>query len=257
MEIYKREMDQDYWDGMAQVYEQEIFSVFHNDRQGLIKDMVRQIARPEATVADIGCGIGHFLPILSACFGHVYANDLSARLLGSASEKYGGAGNVTFLHGDVGVVFKKIPRVDCVFSVNALISSSISVRQRMLQAMSAILKPGGHLVLVVPALESALFVDLKFMHWKWKDGMTLPAAVRSTFPPQDSGRDRIRQGIVSIDGVATKHYLREELILRLSDFSLDVLDICKIKYGWETEFEDPPEWTGIPQPWDWLVLAKK
>jgi SAM-dependent methyltransferase len=250
-------MDRGYWDGIADVYEKEIFSVLHNDHQGLIKEEINKAASPDATVADIGCGIGYFIPILADAFGHVYANDISGKLLKTAKSSYGDLPNVTFLRGDVGFVFKRIPKVDCILSVNSLISSSISVRQRMLQAMSAILRPGGKFILVVPSLESKLFVDLKHMHWKWKEGMALPAALRSTFAQNDNESGRVRQGIIHIDGVATKHYLREELFVRLSDFDLEVENIRKIKYGWETEFENPPEWMGEPYPWDWLVTAKK
>ena len=142
----RREMDKTYWDSMAGSYEKEILSVLHSDKRGLIRKYLKKFASPQASVADIGCGIGHFLPLLSESFGKVYANDISRALLKRAQHDHGPRGNIQFLPGDVGLVFRKIPRVDCVVSVNALIASSMAVRERIFKAISDRLKPGGHLV---------------------------------------------------------------------------------------------------------------
>ncbi|MBF0123050.1 MAG: class I SAM-dependent methyltransferase [Candidatus Omnitrophica bacterium] len=253
----RREMDKRYWDGMACAYEEEIHSVLHCDRQGVIEKRLRKIASVSRTVADIGCGIGHFLPILSKYFKRVYANDISEDLLARAQADHEKLPNITFLAGDIRSAFKKIPRVDCVVSVNSLISSSMSIRHKMLEAMAKILKPDGSLVLVVPSLESSLFVDLRFVQWKWKDGSSFATALRSVYVKDPLADNKARQGILGIDGVATKHYLKEELCFLLKEAGLDVKEVVKIEYGWDTEFERVPRWMGAPYPWDWLVIAQR
>ena len=257
MGVFRREMNRRYWDGMAKAYEKEIFSVFHSDRASLIRKCIRRIAAKDHSVVDLGCGIGHFLPTLAKHFGRVYANDISQALLNRAKESHGCLSNITYLQGDIRSAFRELPQVNCVVSVNSLISSSAGVRRRMLEAGTKILKPKGHFVLVVPSLESALFVDVQFAQWKRKDGMSLARSARSVYPKNTDADNKARQGIFPIDGVATKHYLEEELRLLLAEVALDTLSIKKIEYDWDTEFENPPRWMKKPYPWDWLVVARK
>ena len=218
---------------------------------------LRRISSRSRSVADIGCGIGHFLPVLSRYFKRVYANDISEALLARARKDHKKLSNITFLAGDICSAFKKIPRVDCVVSVNSLISSSMSIRHKMLEAMAKILKPGGNLVLVVPSLESSLLVDLRFVQWKWKDGSSFVTALRSVYLKDPLADHKARQGILGIDGVATKHYLKEEICFLLNDAGMDVKEVVKIEYGWDTEFERVPRWMRAPYPWDWLVIARR
>ena len=133
----------------------------------------------------------------------------------------------------------------------------MNIRHRMLEAMGKVLKPGGHLVLVVPSLESSLLVDLRFVQWRWKDGSSFGRALRSVYPQDPLADHKARQGILGIDGVATKHYLREELHFILEDAGMDVKEVVKIEYSWDTEFERVPRWMREPYPWDWLVIARR
>jgi hypothetical protein len=161
------------------------------------------------------------------------------------------------LPGDINVVFKKIPRVDCVLSVNALIASSMAIREKLFKAVTARLKPEGHLVLVVPSLESILLVDLRLVEWKRKSGTRPQQALRSTYASSALADNKMRQGIIAIDGVATKHYLKEELEFILASYKMNVLETVKIEYGWDSEMDHPPAWMRAPYPWDWLVVARK
>ena len=65
------------------------------------------------------------------------------------------------------------------------------------------------------------------------------------------------QGNAEIDNVPTKHYLKEELQLLLSNEGFIAEDFKKIEYEWNTEFLKPPKWLPEPKPWDWMVVARK
>ena len=152
----------------------------------------------------------------------------------------------------------RLPKVDFALSVNSLLTPSLTQRNSMFDLVCRHINPGGHLVLVVPSLESALLTDYRLIEWNLKSGMSPGNAVRSGFrTSKGSDIPRLRQGIVNIHGVDTKHYLEEELIILLKSRGMEVLEIEKIQYPWETEFDHPPRWMKEPFPWDWLCVAGK
>jgi len=128
----------------------------------------------------------------------------------------------------------------------------------MLDLVANHLGPGSHLVLVVPSLESALLTDFRLIEWNLRDGMKPSAAVRAGFRAhRQTDNPHLHEGIVQIDDVPTKHYLKEELVALLERRSMRILDIYKIEYSWKTEFASPPRWMRSPFPWDWLLVAEK
>jgi hypothetical protein len=110
---------------------------------------------------------------------------------------------------------------------------------------------------VVPSLESALYSDFRLVQWNLKTGLTHSQAVSGLKETANDTDLPLRQGIIDIDGVPTKHYLKEELVALFADLPFKVLAIEKVEYAWETEFDGPPEWMNEPYPWDWLILLEK
>ena len=64
------------------------------------------------------------------------------------------------------------------------------------------------------------------------------------------------EGIVTVGGIATKYWMREELIATLADFELSVRKVRRVEYGWSQEIENPPSWLAGARPWDWLVVCE-
>ncbi|WP_315815844.1 hypothetical protein [Paraflavitalea speifideaquila] len=81
-------MDKKYWDEMSPKYEEEIFDVLKNDKHGVIKSRIQEFASPKKTVADIGCAVGKWLPLLSSSFEKVYALDHSEKYTAYAQAKF-------------------------------------------------------------------------------------------------------------------------------------------------------------------------
>ncbi|MBI4581776.1 MAG: class I SAM-dependent methyltransferase [Planctomycetes bacterium] len=251
-------MDKAYWDGLAGCYARKVFDVLGQDRRETICSRIARLGGAGKSAADAGCGTGRFLPILCRCFSKVIAIDVSHGLLQKARRRCRAHSNVRFLRADLSRGGTEWPAVDLVVCVNCLITPSAPRRTRMLSAMRAHMKSGGHLLLVVPSLESALYSGFRLVEWNRKDGMTPSQAVRAGW-----GRDgkslslRVGQGLVALDGVWTKHFLKEELEVTAADLNLDLVEIVKVEYGWNTEFNRPPRWLGSPLPWDWLVVATR
>ncbi len=249
-------MDERFWDGVALDYDHEIFDVLAHDRQNLIRSHIERLGSQDRAAGDFGCGIGKFVPFLAAGFGQVHAVDISQGLLRRAREAWGHLPNVSFKRADLAAPGGQRPRLDFVLCVNVLIMPSLLTRTRILATIRRRLRTGGRLLLVIPALESALLTNFRLVHWNVRDGLPHAAAFNAGFPKPET-RPRLEHGLVTLQDVLTKHYLKEEIEMVLNEAGFRVEQLAKIKYGWETEFTDPPRWMKEPYPWDWLLLAEK
>ncbi|HRZ39526.1 MAG TPA: class I SAM-dependent methyltransferase [Candidatus Omnitrophota bacterium] len=243
-------MDAAYWNGKAGVYEEEIFNVWEGDRDGTLKSFFERGEFRSQTVLDCGCGIGHGIATLAKHFKSVHAVDISKECLTVAQERHGSLANVKFFAADLAKRSSALPAADCAVSINSVITPSLKTRMKMLKNIREHLKPGGLLVLVVPSLESYYYASYKLIEWKLREGAG--GVLRFGHEPLFKGH-----GVLPIDGVLTKHYLREELISFLRLVGFEVEEVQKIRYDWDTEYENPPRWMREPYPWDWMCVARR
>ncbi len=248
-------MKREYWNNMSCCYEDEIFSVLHNDREHLVLEQIRKLGASEKIAGDYGCGTGHFLPCLSESFQKVFAIDISRALIAKAKTNCSHLTNVEYITADLAAADLRLADTHFILSVNTLIMPSLAVRLRILDGLAGHIIKNGHLVLVVPSLESAMLTDFRLIQMNLRTGFSPASAVRAGF--EKNGHYHLRQGIVPIDNVPTKHYLKEELVALLERRGLRIEEILKIEYNWNTEFDSPPRWMKHPYPWDWLVVARK
>ncbi|RKX34079.1 MAG: class I SAM-dependent methyltransferase [Verrucomicrobia bacterium] len=249
-------MNRAYWNAVADSYKSEIFSVLEHDTRGLIRKRVTAFAGRDRTAADLGCGVGHFLPLLTGGYSRVHACDLSQACLDRAMKAHRELQNVSYGVCDLAAGRIAIPPVDFALCINVLITSSLSVRARMFRNLKSYLLENGHILIVVPSVESALLTSARLIQWNQREGHPASEAEKIGLPCSGSVR-QIHRGNIPIDGVITKHYLKEELEFLLPDNGLEVLEVEKICYSWTTEFAEPPDWMTNPHPWDWMVLARR
>lgn len=252
-------MDKKYWDEIAECYESEIFDVLDNDSEGLIVGLIEKFGKNCSIASDLGCGIGRFLPTLSDTCEKVLAVDFSRKIMERAEEECSHLDNVRFIRMDLSSRDADLPAVELCICVNALITPSLDERLRMFDFIAEHLQEKGHLILVVPSLESAMLYDFRQIEWNLRNGLRPSAAVNADFRSRKiiTNPEGLHEGIVLVDDVATKHFLREELIATLESRELRILELCKIKYPWSTEFMSAPRWMQEPYPWDWLLIARK
>jgi SAM-dependent methyltransferase len=250
-------MDVKYWNEVAEHYDRDIFDVLANDKKNLLSSRIHTFGSDEKTASDLGTGIGKFLPMLSENFGHVYAYDISETCLRQAREHCAELSNVEFIRTDLSAGKQRMPKVDFILCVNSLIMPSMSQRAQYLKLIRTHLKQKGHLLLVVPSLESALYSRLRLIEWNVRRGLSYGTAVTAGVNgSRNPNASRLQQGIINLEHVPTKHYLEEELYSTLGDLGFELCEIVKIEYGWKTEFSHPPRWMKAPFPWDWLVTAR-
>ena len=247
-------MDRNYWEKIAPDYNEEIFDVLKNDKKGIIRSAIIKRASPSKTVADIGCAVGKWLPVLAPAFKQVLALDISIENLAIAQRTYPQYTNVDYIRADMSAAKIKLQKCDLAVCINAILTDSVKKRDNFFKNLSRIIKKGGHLVLVVPSLESWMMTHI--IQNKWKIDEDLFAKKYSAKAGSKKYRN-ILQGHADIDQVPTKHYLQEELDLVLSLHKFSIETIQKIEYNWKTEFVKPPKWLKRPNPWDWMLVAKK
>jgi 2-polyprenyl-3-methyl-5-hydroxy-6-metoxy-1,4-benzoquinol methylase len=247
-------MEKGYWEKIAPSYETEIFDVLKNDTSGKIVKSILSFAGPKKSVIDIGCAVGKWMPVLAPVFGKVQAIDISNNNLKIAAKKYPHYTNITYERVDMSAASIKIKKYDSAICINAILTSSLKKRNLFFKHMASYIKKGGDLVLVVPSLESKLFSHIIANKYNVDD------AKKDKAPTGKRAISQIRfikDGVTDIDDVPTKHFLKEELELLLTLAGFTVEKIEKINYKWSTEFHKPPSWLKNPQPWDWMVKAKK
>lgn len=247
-------MEKNYWEKIAPTYETEIFDVLKNDKSGKIVKSILSFAHPKKSVIDIGCAVGKWMPVLAPVFGKVQAIDISNNNLKIAAKKYPQYTNISYERVDMSAPTVKVKKYDAAICINAILTSSLKKRNLFFKHMTSFIKKGGDLVLVVPSLESKLFSHIIANKYNVDD------AKKDKAPSGKRAISQIRfikDGVTDIDDVPTKHFLKEELELLLTLAGFTVEKIEKINYKWSTEFHKPPTWLKTPQPWDWMLKAKK
>ena len=247
-------MNKKYWDDLFENYDTEILDVFKNDKRGIVKSWITEIASPNKTVSDIGCAIGKWLPLLSANFKEVLAVDFIEKFLQYSQAKYSQLGNIQFRHADMTRAHQFKKSFDVLLCVNAIMMTDNKKREIFFKNLYANLKRSGRLILVVPSFESAVYSDFIFEQCKVKSGKT---SLKKSEKKSEEDLNNFKNRVVKLSNVSTKHYLKEELIFTLKKLGFQFDKIDKVEYSWRTEIENHPKWLKAPFPWDWVVMAKK
>ncbi len=240
-----------HWNAIAGCYNDEIFDVFASDRNGILKKYFRKFGNRQHIAFDFGCGIGKAFPYLSPAFRKVMAVDISDRCLAEA--KIQAFNNIMFQRADLSDNTIELPRVHFVFCCNVIMLPDTEKNLAMFRNIKKSLKKGGTAVIVVPSMESYMFSAWRLIDWYRQEG-TPPGEIDRTELSGFTGDiTDILQGLVTINGVPTKHYSEAELITLLPRAGLTLKALKKVEYNWDTEFSNPPVWMQAPYPWDWLM----
>jgi len=254
--LYFCRMSSKSWNSLASDFENDVLEITTHDLSGALKQQVRRVAKGQKTAADLGCGPGSLLPLLCRQFRTVHAVDYAAELLKVAGQRYKFT-NVQYLKHDLAGK-KALPfKVDVTFSVNALICKSDDMRHNMAKTLWQATKKKGRCVVVVPSMESVTHVHQALARCNERDGMSRAQAVAAMNRHYKKTILSQVGGIVSIGGVPTKCYTREEISIFLAETGFTIEKILRVEYPWSEEIDHAPRWLKEPYPWDWLVVGKK
>ena len=246
-----------FWDSVASRYDEEIFNTLTSDIHGTLQDTIARYTKGVALACDFGCGVGRFVGLLGGLAERVVAVDFSKQSVALARDTWGHLPNVDFAHKDLARSPRPFCRADVGLSINVLVMPGSATRRAILKNTWRNLRPGSHLVLVVPSLEAALFTYMRFAEWYERDGDSPTSSVKKA--DREAAREivSITGGLVKIDNTTTKHFLREEVILMLRQHRFEPVEELRVEYAWKEDIAEPPRWMRDPYPWDWLFVARR
>jgi len=248
--------DPERWDAMASRFDDCVCHVLAEDRRRTVAKSVAagarrlraRSARRRLLAADFGCGTGRALPLLAQHFDDVFATDVSPACLALASTAVRRPARVTLVHADLGRPRLRLPiprpGVDLGLCINVAIMPDERLRGRILANAARHLRPGGRLLLVVPAHESELLVRRRWKEWTGSRWRTTRA-------------ERPVEGLFAVGRAITKLWTREELVSLGALLGCKTISIDRVEYSWSTEFERPPRSFRDPYPWDWLAVLER
>jgi SAM-dependent methyltransferase len=250
-------MDVAYWNRIASDYDDLVFNSATAGSTDILQRRFAEIAAPDRVACDFGCGVGHYLPMLSAGFRRVIAIDFAAELLEQARSRYARLGNIEFLQADLARGRRALPRAHVGLCTNVLIHPDPKIRRAILRRVHTQLMRGGALMAVLPSTESMLYAGMRLSEWRQRGGTRESDAVRTERRAMARSANDLVRGVLLAGGERTKCYLREEAEVLFEEAGFRMRSADKLEFAWSQEIENPPAWLGGPLPWDWLFVVQK
>lgn len=247
--------EESHWDRIGSSYDDEIFDVFKSDRKKILPKYFKKNENKNGIAIDFGCGTGKSFEYISPLFKKVIAVDISNELLDQARQRP--FKNIDFKQLDLTSQKLPLPKADFAFCCNVAMLPEIEKTHTIIRNIRKSLRPGGTALLVLPALESALYSSWRLIEIYKNEGVDIDDIPDSEFHYLKASRRRFVEGIIYIDDVPTKHFMRPELDVVFTAAGFKLTKVEKVEYTWDTELASPPRWLKDPYPWDWIVECKR
>jgi 2-polyprenyl-3-methyl-5-hydroxy-6-metoxy-1,4-benzoquinol methylase len=225
------------WNRIAKDFEVAVCDVTRSSGQQIAELVRRTQPSRDKTLIDAGCGIGSFTQQFGKRFGRVLAFDFAAKMVSRARKQCAAVPNVSWsTMGLEDAATKLGPVGDLIACLNVITSTDAKLRARQWWSLAGLATPGGHVLVVVPSLESARRV--------------------AKYAEEDNlvHQSDFKAGIVYRGEYQQKHYTRDELRETLESEGLRSLSLKRIHRPWSDDGVDDP---GHAPPWSWVALARK
>jgi SAM-dependent methyltransferase len=244
-----------HWSNAAASYEREYIDPYRPDIKNPLRRMLRRLGNPaRRVVADLGCGIGPLLPLLSEHYRRVYAVDFAAGMLDRARATVPGKSNVTFVH--TGMTALELPEpLDVAVAVNSLVMPDVRDLDRSLGRIRAALKPGGYVLGIVPAMDAVHYYTMLLLDRALITGKPPGAARKNTAHHADHAYFDFAFGQFAYQGLEQHFWQPFEVRYRFRRAGLRLCRLRKLHLSWQ-QFAGAAELKQFKAPWDWLFVAR-
>ena len=237
-------MNREKWNRLANRFEDEVCDIAATDRNHVLQRLMSKVrpSQRRSVLVDLGCGIGTFIRQFGSLFKEVVGVDVAPRMVARTKDCCSRLPQLRWLCMDI----QRVPRVvgscaDLTACLNVITSSVATRRDAQWASVTAITKPGGFALIVVPSIESAhLVANLK-----------------------DNGRKarhqsaELNRGLVRCGNDLQKYYSRSELRTTMAHHGLMVDTIRRVFYPWTEEGVPRQRAPATLYPWDWACLARR
>lgn len=231
-------VDRKAWDRLAPTFESSVYDIAAIDSNGVLTELVG-LTRPRPTrdtLVDLGCGIGTFVGAFGDRFAAIVAVDFSPVMIERARARLGDDPRIEWVVGDIPRAARVLSkRADLAVCLNVITSTSSAKRAAIWDALRVVTRRGAHVLVVVPAFESAEVVAAIDRRVRIGDGR--------------SARN------VETDGTAQKYFTHDELVSTVPRHGLEIVRLEPVPYPWSEELSDGRR-SGRRRPFDWAILAR-
>ncbi len=240
-----------YWEKIEN-YEKEIISVFEI-KNSLTKYLKSIKNKDKKEIGDFGCGVGNAIPYLKD-FKKIYEIDFSQNMLKLAEKKYSKNKNIEFIKGDNKTT--KINPIDIILAVSSVMPKNYSEFDIIIENFLKNLKKNGEIILVLPSFESITLLYHLKSDFLFKQGKT-PTEIQQILTQMQINQNYSPFGYFITDiNLIQKHWLKEEIELRLLKYNFKKIQIEKLELDWEKQIRNLKEYKNYPKLWFWFVKIK-
>jgi SAM-dependent methyltransferase len=244
-----------FWSKAARAYEKEFIDPYRADVRNPLPEALRRLAGPRKAVGDLGCGIGPLLPLLAEQFGVVYAVDFAEGMLERARAGAAGLKNVTFLQRSLTDLAPLTGRLDVAVAVNSLVMPEITELEAVLRQVHASLRPGGHLLAILPAMDAVHYYTMLLFDRALARGLPPAAARQNAAHHGEHALYDFAFGQFRYQGLEQHFWQPFEVRHRLRRAGFRHLRVARVLLSWE-QFSCGETLKEYTPPWDWFVQAQ-
>jgi SAM-dependent methyltransferase len=242
------------WSQTAQRYEQEFVDPYLPGVVNPLLEEVIHLSGPALTAADLGCGTGPLLPFLARNFGRVVAIDFAEGMLDRARQRCKGIANIEFAQCSLTDLDAFRAQIDVAAAVNSLVLPELDGLERALAGIRAMLKPGGHFVGIVPAMDAVHYFTMLLVDRARRVGMPPEKARQNAALHAEHHLYDFAFGGFRYLGLDQHFWQPFEVRHRLKRAGFRRIRLAKVHLAWE-QFGCATDLAGELPPWDWFFHA--
>jgi SAM-dependent methyltransferase len=244
-----------FWSEAARRYEEEFIDPYLPDVRNPLPKALERLGRPTRTVADLGCGVGPLLPLLARHFGRVLAVDFAEGMLERARERCQGVKNVAFHRLGFGRLGELPEPVDVAVAVNSLVLPDTHELNEALRAIAGRIKPGGHFLGIVPAMDAVHYFTQLLVERARQSGMPEDKARQNAALHGEHKYYDFAFSRFSYLGLDQHFWFPFEVRHRLKEAGFGRVRLARVRLSW-SQFGCARDLGHLPPPWDWFFHAR-